>query len=102
MALLSVRRGAVGTRFVVTQRLGTLPWTYGIIGVRRCQAFRNYSDEPGSRDVGKRCLPPTSRLPDSQEARMSFLNRFRPQAQGRYPNGEAFKHAVMDAYGFTD
>lgn len=33
---------------------------------------------------------------------MSFLNRFRPQAQGRYPNGEAFKQAVMDAYGFTD
>ncbi len=33
---------------------------------------------------------------------MSFLDRFRPQARGRYPNGEAFKHAVMDAYGFTD
>lgn len=34
---------------------------------------------------------------------MSFLSRLRPQKPaGRYPDGEAFKHAVMDAYGFTD
>jgi hypothetical protein len=33
---------------------------------------------------------------------MSFLKRFRPQPAGLYPDGEAFKHAVMEAYGFTD
>jgi len=34
---------------------------------------------------------------------MSFLNRLRPQsANHRYPNGEAFKQAVMEAYGFTE
>ncbi len=33
---------------------------------------------------------------------MSFLDRLRPQRGGRYPNGEAFKQAVMDAYGFTE
>lgn len=34
---------------------------------------------------------------------MSFLNRLRPHATGsRYANGEAFKQAVMAAYGFTD
>ncbi len=34
---------------------------------------------------------------------MSFLNRLRPQKpSGRYPDGESFKRAVLDAYGFTD
>ncbi len=33
---------------------------------------------------------------------MSFLKRFLPAPAGKYPNGEAFKHAVMEAYGFTD
>jgi hypothetical protein len=33
---------------------------------------------------------------------VSLLSRFRSQPPGKYPNGDAFKHAVMDAYGFTD
>jgi len=33
---------------------------------------------------------------------MSFLSRLRGQPPGKYPNGDAFKHAVMESYGFTD
>lgn len=33
---------------------------------------------------------------------MSFFNRLRPPQPTLYPNGDAFKHAVMDAYGFAD
>jgi hypothetical protein len=40
--------------------------------------------------------------PSVKEEPMSFLNRLRPRPAGRYPDGEAFKHAVMESYGFSD